>query len=157
MVSKRDPDRPPWMPAPAYGRSLTGLSVNLLVRDVARSIEFARGVLGAQVVYSDADFAVLRHQGTHGGPRGDAQWMLHADHAYGGHPLLTLTGDGALRGVGIELRVHGCDPDRAAAQAAKLGYTVLAGAADKPHGLREAYIADPDGYVWVPDMPLPEA
>ncbi len=153
MVSKRDPDRPPWMPAPAYGRSLTGLSVNLLVRDVARSIEFARGVLGAEAVYADADFAVLRHQGTKGG----AQWMLHADHTYGDHPLLALTGDGALRGVGIELRVHGCDPDRAAAHAVRLGYTVLAGAADKPHGLREAYIADPDGYVWVPDVPLPEA
>ena len=31
-----------------------------------------------------------------------------------GDPLLGLTGDGALRGVGIELRLHGCDPDRAA-------------------------------------------
>ncbi len=33
------------------------------------------------------------------------------------------------------------------------GYTVLAGAADKPHGLREAYVVDADGYVWVPDIP----
>jgi hypothetical protein len=32
---------------------------------------------------------------------------------------------------------------------------VLAEAADKPHGLRESYIVDPDGYVWVPDRPLP--
>jgi len=24
--------------------------------------------------------------------------------------------------------------------------------ADKPHGLREAYIAGPDGYVWVPSV-----
>ena len=44
--------------------------------------------------------------------------------------------------------------DAAAVTAEGLGYTVLAGAADKPHGLREAYIADPDGYVWVLDRPL---
>ena len=24
---------------------------------------------------------------------------------------------------------------------------------DKPHGLREAYLVDVDGYVWVPDVP----
>ncbi len=146
MVKKRG-DRAPWMPAPEYGRSLRGLSVNLLVRDVARAVAFAREVLGAEVVYADADFAVLR--------RGAAEWMLHADHTYADHPLLALTGDGALRGAGLEIRLHDHDPDSAAAKAAALGYSVLAGAADKPHGLREAYIADPDGYVWVPDRPLP--
>ncbi len=30
---------------------------------------------------------------------------------------------------------------------------VLAGAMDKPHGLREAYILDDSGYLWVPDVP----
>jgi len=147
MVKKRG-DRAPWMPAPEYGRSLRGLSVNLLVRDVARAVAFAREVLGAEAVYADADFAVLR--------RGAAEWMLHADHTYADHPLLALTGDGALRGAGLEIRLHDHDPDAAAAKAAALGYSVLAGAADKPHGLREAYIADPDGYVWVPDRPLPK-
>ena len=34
------------------------------------------------------------------------------------------------------------------------GFQVLAGATDKPHGLREAYIEGPDGYVWVADVPL---
>jgi len=32
----------------------------------------------------------------------------------------------------------------------------LAGALDKPHGLREAYIIDQDGYLWVPGVPLTE-
>jgi len=146
MASKRG-DRKPWMKAEDYGRSLRGFHVNLLVKDVARSVAFAREVLEASVVYADPDFAVLR--------RGEgAEWMLHADHTYGSHPLLALTGDGALRGPGVELRLHDHDPDRAAAAAARLGYTVLAEAADKPHGLREAYIVDPDGYVWVPDRPL---
>lgn len=145
MVKKRDAQEP-WMTAPDYGRSLRGLSINLLVRDVPRSIAFARQVLGAELVYGDADFAVLRREG--------AEWMLHADHTYSSHPLLALTGDGALRGAGIEIRLHDHDPDAAAITAERLGYTVLAGAADKPHGLREAYIADPDGYVWVLDRPL---
>ena len=51
----------PWMPADEYGRSLRGLSINLLVRDMARALAFAREVLGVEPVYSDPDFAVLRH------------------------------------------------------------------------------------------------
>ncbi len=146
MASKRG-DQVPWMSPPDYGRSLRGFQVNLLVKDVARSVAFAREVLGASVIYADPDFAVLRH-----GER--SEWMLHADHTYGSHPLLGLTGDGAVRGAGVELRLHDHDPDKAAAAAARHGYTVLAEAADKPHGLRESYIVDPDGYVWVPDRPL---
>jgi hypothetical protein len=30
---------------------------------------------------------------------------------------------------------------------------VLAETQDKPHGLRECYLVDPDGYVWVPGVP----
>jgi uncharacterized glyoxalase superfamily protein PhnB len=145
-MSKMRGEQEPWMTAPDYGRSLRGLSINLLVKEVPRAIAFAREVLGATLVYGDADFAVLRREG--------AEWMLHADHTYGNHPLLALTGDGALRGAGVEIRLHDHDPDGAAAKAGSLGYTVLAAAADKPHGLRESYIADPDGYVWVLDSPL---
>ena len=150
MVSKREPHQKPWMSADDYGRSLSGLSFNLLVRNMAKAIGFQREVLGASVVYSDSDFAVLRRSL----PGGTVEWMLHADHTYGDHPLLALTGDGALRGAGVEIRLHDHDPDGAAAKAESLGYTVLAAAADKPHGLREAYIADPDGYIWVLDSPL---
>jgi len=136
----------PWMPAPVYGRSLKGFGVNLLVKDMARALAFQTQVLGAAVVYADADFAVVRAAG--------GEWMLHADHTYGEHPLLSLTGDGALRGAGVELRLHDQDPDAAEATARRLGYHVLAGAQDKPHGLREAYLVDPDGYVWVPDRAI---
>jgi hypothetical protein len=31
----------------------------------------------------------------------------------------------------------------------------LAASEDKPHGLRECYLLDPEGYVWVPGRPLP--
>jgi len=39
----------PWMPAPDYGRSLPAFTVNLLVRDVPRAVEFQKRVLGATV------------------------------------------------------------------------------------------------------------
>ena len=135
----------PWMPADEYGRSLKGLGINLLVRDVAASAAFAKAVLGAEAIYEDPDFALLRH--------GDAEWMLHADHSYKDNPLHGFVAGLEGRGMGIELRLHHCDPDRAEAAARSADYTVLAGAADKPHGLREAYILDPDGYCWVPDNP----
>ena len=61
------------------------------------------------------------------------------------------------RGVGIELRLHGCDPDAAERRARELGYTVFAGSTDKPHGLREAYLLDADGYLWVPDVRIGQA
>lgn len=149
MVSKRGESKP-WMPADEYGRSLRGIGINLLVRDIARSVDFGREILLANVIYADADFAVLRYE--HG--RTAAEWMLHADHTYSSHPLLALTGDGAIRGAGAELRIYDLDPDEAVRRAEARGDTVLQPATDKPHGLRECYIADPDGYVWVPGVPL---
>ncbi len=138
----------PWMAADAYGRSLRGAGVNILVRDVARARAFLEQVLGLAAVYGDADFAVLRHDGH--------DLILHADHTYSEHPLLALTGDGALRGAGVELRLYGIDPDAAEARARARGDTVLAETRDKPHGLRECYLVDPDGYVWVPGVAIPE-
>jgi catechol 2,3-dioxygenase-like lactoylglutathione lyase family enzyme len=138
----------PFMSAPDYGRSLRGFGVNLLVSDIARAVAFQSEVLGVELVYQDPDFAVLAH--------GADQWMLHADHCYGEHSLLVLTGDGAIRGVGAELRLYGVDPDAAEARARARGDAVLAASADKPHGLRECFLVDPDGYVWVPGVALSE-
>jgi catechol 2,3-dioxygenase-like lactoylglutathione lyase family enzyme len=135
----------PFMAADAYGRSLSGMGVNLLVRDIARAVAFQREVLGCTAVYADPDFAVMRH--------GGGEWMLHADHTFADHPLLALTGDGALRGVGVELRLYAADPDACEARARARGHTVLAPCRDKPHGLRECVLIDPDGYAWVPSRP----
>lgn len=139
-------DKTPWLPADEYGRGLRGLTLNLLVRDVEAALPFHREVLDAEEVYADVDFAVFR--------RCTAEWNLHADHTYDQHPLYPRLVGGGVRGLGAELRLHGRDPDAAEAAARTLGMTVLAGAADKPHGLREAYILDADGYIWVPDVPL---
>src|SRR6056297_2788275 len=103
----------------AYGRAMApGLSVNLLVTDIARAARWQAEVLGAQVLYRDADFAVLSANGS--------AWMLHHDRTYARHPLSGIAGGAEGRGAGAELRLTGCDPDRAAAAAEVAGGTVLA-------------------------------
>ena len=144
MVKKRTGT--PWKPAPAYSAELGGLTVNLLVRDMPRATAFAREVLQATIVYEDPDFAAVEAAG--------AKWCLHADHAYSDHPLAGSLAETPVRGIGAELRVMGLNPDAAEARARAAGYEVLAGAIDKPHGMREAYILDPDGYLWVPSVTL---
>lgn len=129
-----------------YGRSLRGFGVNLLVRDVARTVAFLREVLGLSPVYCDSDFAAVRH--------GGHDILLHADHTYREHPQLSLIGDASLRGLGVELRLYGIDPDAAEARARTRGDRVLAACRDKRHGLRECYLVDSDGYVWVPGKAL---
>jgi hypothetical protein len=135
-----------WIPAAVYSKQLTGLTVNLLVREIAPATAFARDVLAATVVYEDPDFAAIQGFGS--------QWCLHADHTYSNHPLSGSLAQDLVRGLGAEIRLMGCDPDIAEAQAREFGYTVLAGAMDKPHGMRESYLLDADGYCWVPSVAL---
>ena len=137
-------------PDPAiFGRSLgPGLGINLLVSDMAAAIAFQTGALGAEIVWQEADFAILEGCG--------ATWMLHADRAYRDHPLGRAVAGLVARGGGVELRLYGCDPDRAAARAEAAGGRILCAPLDKPHGLREAFLIDPDGYVWVPSLPTAE-
>jgi predicted enzyme related to lactoylglutathione lyase len=129
-----------WMPAADYGRALPKFSVNLLVRDVQKSIPFYRDVLTATVRYSDKDFAALNLQGV--------DFMLHADHAYDHHPSFERLKSSGPRGTGAELRVMGIDPDAAQRRAETAGAKILQPAMDFPHGWRDVMLEDPDGYVW---------
>jgi uncharacterized glyoxalase superfamily protein PhnB len=138
----------PWMPASEYSRTLKALTLNILVKEIEPALSFAQEVLGAEVVYSDPDFAVVSGYG--------AEWMLHADHTYDKHPMGDTVSNNAARGTGAEFRLHGCDPDAAEEAARKRGYEILSPATDKGHGVRETFIRDQDGYVWVPDVQLPE-
>ncbi len=144
-----DPPENDFMPAADYGRSLAAFGVNLLVRSVPASLAFLAEVLGVEIRHATDDFAVCRY--------GGQDWMLHADSTYHSNPLLALTGDGALRGAGVELRLYDLDPDAAEARARAAGYHVLQVAANKPHGLRECYLVDPDGYVWVPGIGIADS
>lgn len=137
----------PWVAADEYGRGLkAGLGVNLLVKEIERAVRFQTEVLDASAIYADVDFAVMQ--------AGDTQWMLHADHTYLDNPMTGIIAGVEARGVGAELRLYGRDPDEAEAVARAAGHVILAGAMDKPHGLREAMIIDDDGYVWVPGRAL---
>ena len=80
--------------------------------------------------------------------------MVHADHTFDKHPLVGFAANVEGRGADAEFCLHGIDPDKAEANARTQGYTVLASALDKPHGLREAYILDPDGYCAGPGRPV---
>ncbi len=150
MTSKRTKE--PWMAADAFGRSLpNGLGLNLLVKDVEASVGFASHVLGAKAVYHDEDFAYMTIEAI------GAAWQLHADHTYDSHRLSGLVRSVQGRGMGAEFRLYGLDPDAAEGRAREWGYQILEGSIDKPHGLRECYIFDPDWYIWVPSKALPEA
>jgi hypothetical protein len=132
--------------ADAFGRALgPGIGLNLLVSDIEATARFQAQVLDAVVDCWDRDFAILRAQ--------KAVWMLHSDGSYRDHPLSGIAKAAEGRGAGAELRLYGRDPDVAEAVARELDGIVLAGAADKPHGVREAFILDPEGYCWVPTVP----
>lgn len=132
--------------ADGFGRGLgPGIGVNLLVQDVAAAVRFQVEVLEAEVRYWDDDFGIMTHSGT--------TWMLHHDRTYHANPLAGIAQGAEGRGAGIELRIYGRDPDVATTVAEASGAIVLAAPADKPHGLREAYLLDAEGYVWVPSVP----
>ncbi len=150
MTSKSTKE--PWsVDAPSYGKGLTGVGFNLLVAEMTRAIDFATNVLGAETRYWNEDFAVLSANG--------ADWMLHADHTYSANPLLGFVRDEngdpiESRGIGAEFHLYNQDPDAAEQRARDFGAIILAGCLNKPHGLRECYILDPDGYCWVVSRPL---
>jgi predicted enzyme related to lactoylglutathione lyase len=135
-----------WMPADEYGRALPKFSVNLLVRDVPKSVSFYQQVMGATIRYSDADFAALVLDGI--------AFMLHADHSYDRHPLHKRLQGPGKRGTGAELRVMGIDPDILQQRAEAAGAIILQQAADFPHGWRDVILEDPDGYIWAVGVPL---
>ncbi len=129
-----------------YGRSLTGLSVNLVVRDIEKSLPFYRDVLGMTVHYADADFAALEIAG--------GKVQLHADHTYEHQPWAPRLAATGKRGLGAEIRIMGIDPDGAEQRARAKGITVLSGTKDWPHGWRDVVLEDPDGYAFAVGTPL---
>jgi uncharacterized glyoxalase superfamily protein PhnB len=136
----------PKMSGADYGRSLTGLGFNLIVSDIEKAIHFATQVIQAEVFFRTEVFAAMTLSGQH--------FMFHINDSYRGNELHATLMSDAPRGVGVELRCYHTDPDEAEARARALGFTILAGALDKPHGLRECMILDDDGFVWIPSRHL---
>jgi len=139
----------PWMPGFRYGALLPPLSLNLLVSDVERAVGFYQAVFEAEVHYFDIDFAALRV--------GAAEIMLHADHTHDQHPWHSDLVAGQQRGLGLQLRLLGIDPDETETRALAYGATLVAPAVDKPHGWREMLVRDPEGYEWAVGILIPPA
>lgn len=130
----------PWMPGFRYGALLPPLSLNLIVSEVARAVAFYQTVFEAEVHYYDIDFAAVRV--------GPVEVMLHADHTHDTHAWAADLAAGAKRGVGLQLRLLGIDPDALEFRARNAGATIVQAAENKGHGWRETLIRDPDGYEW---------
>ncbi len=89
----------------AFGASLRGLGLNILVRDMTEELHFLTETFGMTAHRISADFAILT--------TGDAIFQLHTDQTYSAHPLLGLLPETPPRGAGIEIRLYDIDPDDA--------------------------------------------
>lgn len=126
-----------------FGRSLKGIGLNILVRDVKAEAAFLADVFDMQAHRLSKDFAIMTYHGE--------VFQLHADPTYSENPLLSLLPEAGPRGAGAEFRLYETDPEEAATRAAKHpDAMILQAPADKPHGLRECYILCANGYAWVP-------
>jgi predicted enzyme related to lactoylglutathione lyase len=132
--------------ADAFGASLRGIGLNILVRDVPAEVAFLEQVFGMKGHQVSRDFAIMTYQ--------DQVMQLHSDGTYHSNPLLGLVPESGARGGGAELRLYQTDPDEAAAKARSYGAHVLQEPTDKPHGLRETFILCENGYAWVASRPL---
>lgn len=132
--------------ADAFGASLRGLGLNLLVPDIAHEISFLAATFNMTAHRVSTDFAIMLS--------GPTVFQLHADQTYSDNPYLGLLPETPPRGVGAELRLYDIDPDAAAGRAEAAGGHILQSPTDKPHGLRESYILSPSGYCWVASRPL---
>lgn len=131
--------------ADSFGRSLRGIGLNLVVRDVLAEISFLETVFGVKAHQPSKDFAIVTY--------GEQVFQLHSDGTYAENPLLGLLPENPPRGAGIEIRLYDSDPDLAVERAEQANFTILQEPTDKPHGLREAFILCDNGYAWVPSRP----
>lgn len=132
--------------AAEFGASLRGIGLNILVRNVPATTAFLKSVFNIAIHQPTNDFAIATY--------GKEVFQIHSDGTYSKHPLLNMLPENPPRGAGLEIHLYETDPDEAVTRAIAAGATILAEPLDKPHGLREAYILDADGYCWVPSRPL---
>ena len=128
--------------AKELGQSLKGLGINLLVSSVKNTSTFLRTIFNIELFQQTDDFAIAKYE--------SQIFQLHADTTYHNNPLPSLLPENGARGAGVEIRLYNSNPDVAEKLARKYNYKILQSCTNKPHGLRECYILDNDGYCWIP-------
>ena len=120
------------------------LRLELFVADLPRSVAWYAAALGFSVVRHDPGYASLQ--------RGDVVLglgpiaKLPADGARPGHTQASLAHG---RGAGVEVVLELDDPaavEAAAARVAGTGWPLAEPLTDRPWGLRDFRVVDPDGY-----------
>ena len=140
------------MDAAEVGRALRCFRLNLLCRKTTPLAESIASVLEMRVRRANDDHAIIA------GPQVAKSLIiqLHADATYDAKPLPSLLpelGVGAgTCGAGAEFRLFDMNTDAAAHWAGVAGWHILQPPSDKPHGLRECYLPDLEGYSWVPGI-----
>ncbi|WP_417519128.1 VOC family protein [Minwuia sp.] len=131
-----------------FGRSLKGIGLNILTRDVEGLAAFLSDVFGMQAYRVSGDFAIMTY--------GAQVFQIHGDHTYHSHPLPSLLPETGPRGGGVEFRLYDTDPDAAWARAEAHSHESvgLQAPMNKPHGTRECVILCENGYAWLPSRPL---
>lgn len=131
-----------------FGRSLKGIGLNLVVRDVESLAAFLVDVFDMRAHRLSKDFAILTY--------GEQVMQIHSDGTYHSNPLPSLIPESGPRGGGVEIRLYDTDPDEATARAEGHAHdaTILDAPANHPHGLREAIILCENGFAWLPSRGL---
>jgi catechol 2,3-dioxygenase-like lactoylglutathione lyase family enzyme len=115
--------------------------IELFVEDLDASIRFYERALGFRLERREPDYASLR--------RGDAVLGLGPLSKLppaGEGPGFTLQRVSAERGAGVEVVLEVDDLNAVREQAEAAGYLVAEPLQDRPWGLRDFRLLDPDGY-----------
>ena len=122
--------------------------ITLFVEDVPAAKDFYQNVLGLEVIYEDADSAVVKLQNL-------LVNLLTVDNA----PTLVAPSPVGAAGAGARLLLTIAveNADATCEELEKHGVRILNGPIDRPWGRRTAAFADPAGNVWEIAQVLPDA
>lgn len=118
---------------------VTGLRMELFVRDMDGSLDFYCGVLGFELIRREEGYASIRSGRVTLGIGPIAKLALDEGYFTRGR----LEKD---RGAGVEIVLEVDDIDAFHTKVVEAGYPMLEALQERPWGLRDFRIADPDGY-----------
>lgn len=113
--------------------------ITLFQKDLEQAKEFYTTVFGKPPEFADADVAVFRFENT----------IINLETESAAHdriaPAVVAAQDAGSR---VAFAIWVDDADRACAELAERGVTLINGPMDRPWGTRTAGFADPGGHIW---------